>query len=88
MDSPVYVTVVSQQCHKERSPNLSVASASMDSYKLCIIELISWAGGLRSVIERTETIPYSILDFDPGVGRGRCCSGLVRVMTKVPRLKS
>ena len=88
VDSPVFVTVVSQQCHKGRSPNLSVVSASMGSYKLCLIELISWAGGLRSVIERTETNPDSILDFGPSVGRGRCCSGLVRVMTMVPRLKS
>jgi hypothetical protein len=30
-------------------------------------------------IERTETIPDSILNIDPSVGRGRGCSGLTRV---------
>ena len=30
-------------------------------------------------IERTETTPDSILNIDPGVGRGRGCSGLTRV---------
>ena len=43
--------------------------------------------GIRT-IERTETVPDSILDFDSGRGREFGCSGLVRDWTPRSHLLS